>query len=301
MDDSMSYVQRPSWQLWIGAVFAVILAVIFCVAGAYKLADPLGFAGVMVQYQVPGWLALPGGIAVGIADLFAGVLLLVPRFRRWGGWLAGFLLLIYMAYVGANYTVLAGAECSCFPMVKRAVGPGFFIVDFIWMAMAALTAIWARRPESFRTAALIFAVICVFAGASYAIEKTRQAGVEAPETVTADSKAFPLKFGKVFLYFFDPECSHCFEAAKRMATYKWNGVQVLVTPTRMPQFAGQFLKDTGLKAPLTEDVQILRDRFKFTDPPYAVLLEHGRLKQAFVEFTSAEPTKTLAAGGFIVE
>jgi uncharacterized membrane protein YphA (DoxX/SURF4 family) len=297
----MSYVRRHSWQSWTSAIFALILAVIFCVAGVYKLADPFAFAGVMIQYQVPGWLAMPGGIAVGIADLFAGVLLLVPRFRRWGGWLAGFLLLVYMVYIGANYKVLAGAECSCFPMVKRAVGPMFFVVDFLWMAMALLAAAWARRPESFRPAALILAVICVFAGVSYAIEKTRQSGIEAPESVIVDGKPFPLRFGKIFLYFFDPECMHCFDAARRMASYTWNGVQVLVAPTRVPQFAAQFLKDTRLKAPLTQDVEPLRARFKFTDPPYAVLLENGRMKQAFIEFTDKEPAAALRRAKLILD
>ncbi len=45
-----------------------------------------------------------------------------PRFRRWGAWLTGLLLVAFMLYIGYYYNVLRGAECSCFPWLKRAVG-----------------------------------------------------------------------------------------------------------------------------------------------------------------------------------
>ena len=44
----------------------------------------------------------------------------------------------------------------------------------------------------------------------------RQAGAEAPQWIQVDGKPFPLREGRVFLYFFDPECSHCDAAARKI-------------------------------------------------------------------------------------
>lgn len=290
---------QPRWQVIAGWGFAVFLSILFAVSGAWKLGAPLDWAARLIQFTVPGELAIPGTLAVGIAELFGGVLILIPRFRRWGGWLLAALLLIFMIFVGVQYTKLVGAECSCFPLVKRAVGPMFFVVDGLWFLMALAAAKWARPASGLRPAALLLAIVAVFAGVSLAVNKAQQTGIEAPATVLIDGKPESLQAGRIFLYFFDPECSHCFDAAKQMSSYAWKDVRVIGVPTRVPQFAGQFLTDTGLKAPLTSDLEALRAKFKFTDPPYAVMLENGRQKHAFIVFDEKEPRATLKSLGYI--
>ena len=39
------------------------------------------------------------------------------------------LLLVFLIYFGLHYQELRGMDCSCFPWLKRVVGPGFFIGD----------------------------------------------------------------------------------------------------------------------------------------------------------------------------
>jgi uncharacterized membrane protein YphA (DoxX/SURF4 family) len=292
---------QPRWQGIACWAFAIFLSILFIVSGAWKLGSPIDWAARLIQFTVPGELATPATLAVGIAELFGGVLILVPRFRRWGGWLLALLLAVFMAFVAIKYKTLVGAECSCFPMVKRAVGPMFFVVDGIWLLMALAAAKWAAPPSGLRPAALLLAIVCVFAGASYAINRAQQTGIEAPATITVDGQPTTLRAGRIFLYFFDPECSHCFEAAKQMSGYTWKDVKVIAVPTRVKQFAGQFLTDTGLKAPATLDADALREKFKFTDPPYGVMLENGRQKHAFIQFDEKEPRSTLKAQGYIEE
>ena len=87
---------------------------------------------------------MAGALIVGVAETIAGVLLLVPRLRRWGAMLSGALLIIFVVYFGINYNALRGQDCSCFPWLKRAVGPGFFIGDGAMLALAA----WRARGRS---------------------------------------------------------------------------------------------------------------------------------------------------------
>ena len=289
---------QPRWQILACWAFAIFLAILFIGAGAWKLSNPLDFAARLIQMTVPGELAVAGTLALGISELFAGVLILVPRFRRWGGWLVAILMAVFIAFLAIKYNVLVGKECSCFPLFKRYVGPPIFVVDGLWLAMALAVAKWAQPSTGVRPAALLLAIACVFGGASYGINQAMQSGIQAPESITVDGKPESLAFGRVFLYFFDPECSHCFDAAKQMAGYVWKDVRVIVVPTRVPQFAGQFLGDTGLKAPVTSSVDALRAIFKFGDPPYGVMLENGRQKHAFIQFDDKEPRAKLQAEGY---
>src|SRR5436190_1606615 len=109
-------------------------------------------ADALARFELAGWktwvgvaaAVLTSALFLGIVETFAGVLVLVPRFRRWGATLGGLLLVVFMIYIGVNYEALRGAECSCFPWVKRAVGPGFFIGDGVMLGLAALAGFWAK-------------------------------------------------------------------------------------------------------------------------------------------------------------
>ena len=76
-------------------------------------------------------------------------------------------------------------------------------------------------------------------------------------------------------------------------------MQLVATATTQPQWGAIFLKRTGFNARLTQDAKALRAAFRFTDPPYAVALEDGRLKQALRFFDDVEPRKSLKAIGWI--
>src|SRR5450631_2540297 len=134
----------PAWKKAIGGVCAVLLAIVFFVSGAWKLTDPYRWSEALVEFRLPSALSLPGTLALGVGETLGAVLILVPRFRRWGAWLIGLLLLIFMIYIGANYSALVGKDCTCFPIVKRSVGPAFFLEDGAMFLMAVVAGMWAR-------------------------------------------------------------------------------------------------------------------------------------------------------------
>jgi uncharacterized membrane protein YphA (DoxX/SURF4 family) len=292
----------PAWKKVIGGVCAVLLAILFFVSGAWKLTDPYTWSQALVEFRLPGALALPGAIALGIGEMVGAVLILVPRFRRWGALLIGFLLLVFMIYIGANYGALVGKDCSCFPMVKRTVGPAFFVGDGVMLLMAVVAGMWARASENLRAALVILGAVVVFGGVSFGVNSARASGLQAPASITVDGKAFSLQEGKTFLFFYDPTCTHCEAAARKMAKLNWKDTKVVAIPIDTPQFAASFLHDTGLKAGTSNDLDLLKGTFKFATAPYGVALVRGHQK-ATVDVglfeTDGQPAATLHGLGFV--
>ncbi len=283
----------------VSAVSAILLALIMLVAGVWKITDPIAAAARMHEALVPASLSLPAAIAFGIAETFAGALLIVPRFRRWGAWLSGLLLVAFLIYIGAQYGRLRGEECNCFPWVQRAVGPAFFIGDFIMLGMAFLAGSWAKPSYSRKSAALMLAAVCVFAGVSYGVAVVESLNVRAPESILVGGRPYSLRQGRILLYFFDPECTHCLFAAREMASYRWREASLIVIPTEREFLAPQFLEAAGLQAPISNDVAKLREVFRFGDPPFAVALQDGRQAAALTVFEGDQPAATLRRLGFI--
>jgi uncharacterized membrane protein YphA (DoxX/SURF4 family)/thiol-disulfide isomerase/thioredoxin len=292
----------PAWKKAIGGVCAVLLTIVFFVSGAWKLADPFKWSQFLEEFHVSGGLALPGALALGVAEMLGGVLILVPRFRRWGSWLVGALLLMFMIYIGVNYSTLVGKDCSCFPLVKRTVGPAFFIGDGAMFAMAVVAGLWARTSKNVRGALVILGAVVVFAAASFGVNLAHETGLKAPDSITVDGKPFSLQDGKTFLFFYDPTCPHCEAAARKMAKLNWKDTSIVAIPIDTPQFAASFLHDTGLKAGTSNDLPVLMKTFKFTTAPYGVALVRGHQKAAVDvgQFEKdGEPAATLRNLGFI--
>jgi uncharacterized membrane protein YphA (DoxX/SURF4 family) len=295
----LAELELPSWKTTVSWVSAILLALVFLVSGLWKLTDAPGAAVRMAQARVPQSLSLAAAIGFGIAEIFTSVLLLVPRFRRWGAWLGGAMLIAFMIFIGINYTALRGAECSCFPWLKRAVGPGFFIGDGVMLALAAMAGWWARAARSMRTAMVVLGAITLFAAASYGVAVMRQTGTRAPDTVMVSGKPYSLQEGKILIFYFDPECLHCLDAAKRMSKLNWGDTRVVAVPINVPQFAQEFLDDTHLKAAISNDLPQLKKIFPFVSAPAGVALVNGREKKELTQFDEPEPADTLKKIGFI--
>ncbi|HEX4593782.1 MAG TPA: DoxX family protein [Bryobacteraceae bacterium] len=289
----------PAWKKALSSTAAILLAILFFVSGAWKLSDPFQWAQILGEFRVPATFALPFTIALGIGEMLGAVLITVPRFRRWGSLLIALLLVAFMIYIGANYSTLAGKECSCFPLVKRTIGPAFFIGDTVMLLMAGLAGWWARPSENLRAAAVILGAVAVFAAVSLGINTTRQSGLKAPDSITVDGKPFSLGEGNILLFFYDPECMHCDAAARKMSKLNWKDTKVIGIPTQDPQFAASFLKDTGLRAGTSNDLQPLRSIFKFQDAPYGVALVRGHQKVAITAYEGDEPDAALRKIGFV--
>jgi uncharacterized membrane protein YphA (DoxX/SURF4 family) len=86
--------------------------------GIWKISDPHGWAVRLAQAKVPAVLSLPGALFFGITETVAGVLILVPRLRRWGAILASLLLVAFLIYFAIYFNELRGMDCSCFPLAE---------------------------------------------------------------------------------------------------------------------------------------------------------------------------------------
>src|SRR4051794_3927772 len=283
MNDSMAQphprlarLDLPVWKTGLNWAAAVLLGILFLSSGIWKITDVPGWAVRLMQAKIPEALSIPGTLSIAMAETVAGVFLMAPSLRRWGAWLSGALLVVFLIYFGVHYQELRGMDCSCFPWLKRVVGPGFFIGDAAMLALATAAGIWSRRPEGLRNAALIVGAVAGFAGVSYGVDVTRHSGARAPETVTVEGKPYDIGSGKVLVFFFHPACTHCMESAKAMAKYEWTDARVVATPVEMPQFAGQFLEETGLKAAIASDFATLKAPLGYHAYPYAAAVVDGR-------------------------
>jgi len=305
MNDSMAQprgglvsLDLPGWKSTLSWVAAGLIALLFLVSGIWKITDVQGAAMRMAQAKVPQSLSVAAALLFGIAETVGAVLILVPRFRRWGAIVTGLLLVAFMIYIGIHYNALRGEECSCFPWLKRAVGPGFFIGDGIMLLLAACAGVWSKRPESLRSAFLVLGAVVVFALVSYGVAAVRQTGTKAPDTTLVDGKPYSLQQGKIFLFFFDPQCMHCFDAAKRMSQLHWGDTKIVAVPVEQPQWAPGFLKETGLQAVISSEFNKLAPIFSYSAYPFGVALENGREKAPLTKFEAEEPAATLKQLGF---
>ncbi len=307
MNDSMAQPDQAlvpldvsGWKTAASWVSAVVISLLFLVAGLWKITDAPSAAVRLTQALVPEFVSLPAAITLGIAETFAGVLILVPRFRRWGAWLTGLMLVAFLAYIGVFYSELRGEECNCFPWVERAVGPAFFIGDAVMLALAVMAGIWAKPVTgSRRSAVLILAAVSVFALVSYGAAVTRPTGTPAPAAITVDGKPYSLQHGRVLVYFFDAECLHCLHVARRLSEYNWGETRIVAAPVQRPALAPGFLQDTGLRAVITTDADLLRQTFPFVDVPAAVAIEDGRQQALLLRFEGDQAANELRKLGFI--
>jgi uncharacterized membrane protein YphA (DoxX/SURF4 family) len=291
--------KRPGVLNWTAAI---LISAVFLVSGLWKVTDPMGAAARLAQAKVPESLSLAATLCLGIAETMAGILLLVPRFRRWGSVAGSLLLVAFMVFIGIHYNELRGAECSCFPWVKRAVGPGFFIGDGTMLLLAIVSGVWAARPHGLRPAFMILGAVALFAVSSYGVNSIRHAGTKAPDSIAAeDGHPISLDEGKVFIYFFNPQCLHCLEAGRRLAALNWGNTRFIGVPTENPQFGSWFMGKAGLlgKGPVSRDLDKLKKVFPFDLPPAGVALQDGREKTMLLQFEDKEPAATLKAIGFV--
>jgi len=290
----------PAWKTIVGHVAAAAVAIIFLATGIAKLVVPFLVQTMFEQLLVPTWGSMPLVILLGIAETLAGLLVLMPRYRRLGAWLIALMLVAFMGYIGLRYQSLVGRDCSCFPWLKRTVTPALFAEDGA-MLIAALAAAWfSRKPTSLRFPVIALVVVAAFAGASFGYNTMHQSGIQVPETITVDGQPFNIRQGHIFLFFYDPACSHCEEAARHMSTYGWKkDVTVIGLPTNDPQWAASFLHDTKLVAKTSTDSALLRKLFVFTSPPYGVVLDRGRVKSVLTHFDAPEPQPSLQQVGFV--
>ncbi len=292
--------KHRGWGTWVGAVAAVSMAVLWLVAGLWKLSDISGWQLKLTQLLVPVSLSLAGTLAVAVAEVAAAVLLLRPAWRRWGGWLSSALLVGFMAYMAVNYQALQGEDCSCFPWLERAVGPAFFWSDAAMLALSLAAVRFSDPPRGVRAAGTALAAVAALAVIMLGVDRlapSAEVAVEGP--ITADGGIYRLDQGKIFLFFFNPSCLHCLDAGQKMAKHRWIA-DFVGLPTQDPDWGPGFVEDAGLRGvKLSPDADRLRETFEFQDVPYGALLENGAVKERLVFWEEPELSSTLRQHGFI--
>lgn len=289
------------WRRTFAAVSGILLGIVFLVSGGWKVLDPFKAGELLEQSRVPAGWGVLGALSLGTIELLAAFLLFYPRFRRWGGLLGSALMVFFIGWIGYYYQALVGQDCSCFPIIKRTVGPNFFIGDGIMLLLGLIAFAWSRRVRNFRVPATVFAALAVIAGLSFGANAMERSRAQVPTPVIVNGKPADLTQGKVFIFFYDPSCMHCDAAAKFMSTLNWGNTKIVSIPTLNPQWAASFLHDTKLKASTSLELDKLKKAFPFVDPPYGVALDDGRVKATFgtAQFVPPLPQADLQKLGFI--
>lgn len=292
---------ESSWKTNVAAVCAILLGIIFLVSGAWKVLQPYQAGELLEQAQVPAGFGVLGASTLGTLELFAAFLLFVPIFRRWGGLFGSALMIFFIGWIAYYYHVLVGHECSCFPLIKRTVGPGFFVSDGVFLLFGIVAFLGSARVVSLKGPAVALLSLAMLAGASFGANRTMRHDVQVPNPVVVNGKPADLTHGKVFLFFYDPECSHCVDAAKFMSKLNWGNTEVVGIPTHDPQFVKDFLGDTQLKADTSLEIAKLKKAFPFVDPPFGVALDDGQVKETFgqAQFNEPLPAPELKKLGFV--
>jgi hypothetical protein len=288
----------------IAAVSAYIMALVFLVSGGWKVLKPFTTGEILEQAKVPAGFGVAGASTLGTIELFAAIMLLLPQLRRWGGLLSSALIVFFIAWVGYYYQALAGHECSCFPIIKRTVGPGFFISDGVMLLLCLAAFAWsptAAQVRRFRIPAMLLVFLAALASVSFGVNAAERGRTHLPNPVIVDGKPENLAIGKTFLFFYDPSCEHCDAASRFMSTLNWGDTHIVAIPTVNPQWAESFLHDTRLKASTSLEKDKLKAAFPFVDPPFGVALEDGKELETFnqAQFVPPQPAAELKKLGFV--
>ncbi len=296
-----STTEQVVWKRRVASIAAVLLGLIFLVSGGWKVLSPFKTGELLEQAQVPSGLGALGAAALGTLELLTAALLFTPRFRRLGALIGSALMIFFICWIGYYYPVLVGRECSCFPLIKRTVGPGFFISDAVFLLLGAIAFVWSRRVQSFRVPAVAFLALVIFAGSSFWVNAAERKSAQVPVPVIVDGKPADLTNGKVLLFFYDPSCLHCDAASKFMSKLDWGSTRIVAIPTVNPQWAASFLHDTHLKASTSLEYEKLKKAFPFVDPPFGVALNNGRVEETFnqAQFNAPLPEPDLKRLGFV--
>ncbi len=301
----------PAWKNAASHVAAAFVAILFIGAGVYKAVNPFHWSRLLEELLFPPRYSQAFTLLLSVGEIFGGVMILMPRYRRLGAALTSFMLLGFMTYIGIHYSQLIGKDCSCFPWVKRTVGPGFFMGDAAFLLAAIVAGFWGKPlshpTRGFKLSVAVTALVAAMAltGGGYAYASSQQTGTKAPESVTINGQPYSLQHGRYFVFFFDPECGHCIDAGKHLGTYHWKSdVKIIGQPTRMQRFGTDFMHDSKLEPLVSDDLQKLKTTFPLPgDPPYGVAIENGRQYGAVQHYddedNGKEPEATLRQLGLI--
>ena len=150
----------------------LLLALVFVVAGAAKLADPKGSRQAIVDFGVPAVLATPLGILLPLAELAVAVALIPASTAWWGAVGALALLLLFVVGIGNSLAQGRKPDCHCFGQLHSAPAGGKTLARNAALAAVAGFVVWQgyngagpsavgwlSSPSATRIAALVFGLV----------------------------------------------------------------------------------------------------------------------------------------------
>lgn len=119
------------------------------IAGVTKLADRAGAREAVVGFGLPSALAGVGALALPVAELSAGVLVLVRQTARAGALVALLLMVTFMVAIALNLLRGRTPDCHCFGQLHSApAGPATLARNAVLAGVAAFVAA-SSRPDLF--------------------------------------------------------------------------------------------------------------------------------------------------------
>jgi len=130
----------------------LLLAAVFVLAGAAKLADLAGSRKAMRDFGLPGLLAAPFGLLLPLAEIGVAVAL-VPTPTAWAGAIAALvLLLLFMAGIAVNLARGRKPDCHCFGQIHSEPAGWSTLARNTVLAAVAAFVVWQGRSDAGRSA-----------------------------------------------------------------------------------------------------------------------------------------------------
>jgi uncharacterized membrane protein YphA (DoxX/SURF4 family) len=128
-------------------LFRVIVGGVFIWAGALKIADPLGFAQSIKNYQIfPHTLAFLIAVLLPWVEVLSGVFLIIGVFKRSSALLISLLLIGFIGLVALALARGIDTSCGCFGSISRRADFSLILTDAVLLVLA-LSVFFARPPR----------------------------------------------------------------------------------------------------------------------------------------------------------
>lgn len=129
-------------------LFRLIVGGVFIWAGALKIADPLGFAQSIQNYQFfPRDLVFVIAIVLPWMEVLAGAFLILGLFRRSSALLIAVLLLGFIGLVALALLRGIDTSCGCFGSLSRRADLGLILADSVLLFLALNIFLSKPRPK----------------------------------------------------------------------------------------------------------------------------------------------------------
>ena len=122
---------------WLLLVLRVIVGGVFVWAGALKIADPLGFAQSIKNYQIiPHTLAFLIAVVLPWIEVLSGAFLIIGVFKRSSALLISLLLIGFIGLVALALARGIDTSCGCFGSLSRRADFSLILIDAILLVFA---------------------------------------------------------------------------------------------------------------------------------------------------------------------